>query len=318
MQENVSFHDHKPACLSLYDAVVEGLSRQEKTIPPKFFYDETGSRLFEAICEQPEYYLPDIERELYKRHANEISELTGRKRVVIEPGAGSLQKIRLLLNALEPSAYVPMDISGDYLKSASNELSREFPWLSIHAACVDFTHSLPVPATVSEQARLAFFPGSSLGNFHRAEAIEFLKMIADTVAPDGMLLIGVDTKKPSTILDAAYNDEAGVTAQFNLNLLNRIQNELKAEVDPDGFDHHAFYNQDKGRIEMHLVSNQPQAVKLDQHHFEFSPGETVHTECSYKYAPDEFFQLAQDAGFREVKHWLAEDELFAIYLLEVK
>ena len=318
MLSNVSFHDHKPENLSLYDAVVQGLSQESKMIPPKFFYDAKGSQLFDAICNQPEYYLPDIEQGLYKKFAGEIASHTGTGRVVIEPGAGSLQKIRLLLDALAPSAYVPMDISGEYLRDASHKLADDYPWLKIHAACVDFTHSLPLPAPVPEQSKLAFFPGSSLGNFHREEAQIFLHMIAQTVGTDGMLLIGVDTKKPPVILDAAYNDEAGVTAEFNLNLLHRIENELDAEVDKDGFDHHAYYNRDEGRVEMHLVSKQEQVVKLDEHQFRFFPGETVHTECSYKYTPDEFFQLASDAGFREVDHWLADDELFAIYLLAVE
>ena len=313
----VMFHDHKPEDLSLYDAVVEGLSQPRKVIPPKFFYDERGSRLFDEICDQPEYYLPDAERALLVKIVDEIAGLTGTGRVVIEPGAGSLAKIRLLLDALQPSAYVPMDISAEFLQDAALELSSDFPELPIHATCVDFTHSLPVPDPVPNQHRLAFFPGSSLGNFHQDEALEFLTRIHDALGQHGMLLIGVDTKKSSSILDAAYNDAAGVTAKFNLNLLQRIRHELEADCDPAGFDHHAFYNSDEGRVEMHLVSKQEQEVRINGHRFRFLPGETVHTECSYKYAPNEFLDLAGKAGFSLVKHWLANNELFGIYLLEV-
>ena len=318
MTSSVVFHDHKPEELSLYDAVVEGLSQSRKEIPPKFFYDERGSRLFDEICDQPEYYLPDAERALLINCAGEIAKLTGSGRVVIEPGAGSLAKIRLLLDVLQPSAYVPMDISAEYLQDAAVELSAEFPELPIHATCVDFTHSLPVPDPVPNHRRLAFFPGSSLGNFHPDEALAFLTRIHAAVGKEGMLLIGIDTKKSSSILDAAYNDAAGVTAEFNLNLLQRIRYELEADCDPSGFDHHAFYNQDKGRIEMHLVSRQEQEVRIDEHRFRFLPGESVHTECSYKYAPDEFLDLATQAGFSLVKYWLAEDELFGVYLLKVE
>jgi dimethylhistidine N-methyltransferase len=315
MENTVTFHDHKPQSLSLYDAVVEGLSQPCKAIPPKFFYDEKGSQLFDAICDQPEYYLPDVERRLLQGCAAEIASYTGKARVLIEPGAGNLAKVRLLLDELQPSAYVPMDISCEYLQWMSAELAADYPWLAIHAACVDFSHSLPLPAAVPAGKRLAFFPGSSLGNFHPPEAARFLAMVRNTVAEGGMLLIGVDTKKPVSILDAAYNDAAGVTAEFNLNLLQRMRRELAADVDPDGFDHRAFYNADKGRVEMHLVSQREQEVRVNGHRFHFERGESVHTECSYKYTPDEFHALARQAGFTPVQHWLAEGGLFAVYLL---
>lgn len=315
MENTVTFHDHKPQSLSLYDAVVEGLSQPCKVIPPKFFYDEKGSQLFDAICDQPEYYLPGVERRLLQDCAAEIVRYTGKARVLIEPGAGNLAKVRLLLDELQPSAYVPMDISCEYLQWMSAELAADYPWLAIHAACVDFSHSLPLPATVPAGKRLAFFPGSSLGNFHPPEAARFLTMVRDTVAEGGMLLIGVDTKKPVSILDAAYNDAAGVTAEFNLNLLQRMRRELAADVDPDGFDHRAFYNAAKGRVEMHLVSQREQEVRVNGHRFHFERGESVHTECSYKYTPDEFHALARQAGFTPVRHWLAEGGLFAVYLL---
>lgn len=315
MESQVTFDDHKPQELSLYDAVIQGFSATQKYIPPKFFYDKRGSQLFDQICNQPEYYLPDVERKLIHDSIDEITDLIGKECVIIEPGAGNLSKIRLLLDKMQPEAYVPMDISSDFLRWAANNLATDYPWLKIHASCVDFTHSMPLPDTLPNESRLIFFPGSSLGNFHKHEAQYFLHMLRQTLLPNGMLLIGVDTKKTPSLLNAAYNDAAGITAEFNLNLLQRIRHELQADCNPNYFDHHAFYNENAGRIEMHLVSQRQQAVRINDHRFNFESGETVHTECSYKYAPDEFIQLAESAGFSLLKHWLAEDDLFAIYLL---
>ncbi len=315
MEQRITFYDKSPDELNLYDAVVDGLSKSRKMIPPKFFYDEHGSKLFDAICQQPEYYLPDAERVLLNHCVEEVAKLAGPGRVIIEPGAGNLKKIRLLLDVLQPSAYVPMDISFDYLQQAAQTLANAFPWLPIHATCVDFSHSMPLPEHVPDGPRLAFFPGSSLGNFHPHEAIDFLMLIRNTVGHDGMLLIGVDTKKPVSILDAAYNDAAGLTAEFNLNLLHRIRKELDAECDLSSFNHHAFYNAEAGRVEMHLVSECAQEMRINGHRFRFSPGESVHTECSYKYTPEEFISLASEAGFSAMKYWLADGSMFAVYLL---
>ncbi|PVV27252.1 MAG: L-histidine N(alpha)-methyltransferase, partial [gamma proteobacterium symbiont of Ctena orbiculata] len=296
--ENVTFHDHKPQALSLYNAVVTGLSKSDKSIPPKFFYDQRGSELFDRICDQPEYYLPSVECRMLSDLADEIAKLTGKGRALIEPGAGSASKVRLLLDALRPSAFVPMDISFDYLKSSARALAMEYPWLPIHAACVDFTHSLPIPKEVPNGPRLLFFPGSSLGNFNPGEAGEFLRLVHDTVGEEGMMLIGVDTKKSEQVLHAAYNDAAGLTADFNLNLLQRMQQELNADIDPGVFEHLAFYNGEEGRIEMHLVSTQQQTLRLNGHRFEFEEGETVHTENSYKYSPTECINMVIDNGFK--------------------
>jgi dimethylhistidine N-methyltransferase len=315
MDKTVTFHDHKPESLSLYAAVVDGLSRQQKAIPPKFFYDQRGSELFDQICEQPEYYPPTVERRLLKEQAAEIAALTGTGRILIEPGAGNAAKVRLLLDALRPAAYVPMDISFDHLKLAAMALAEEYPWLPVHATCVDYSHSLPIPDVAPEGARLVFFPGSSIGNFEHAEAGRFLAMIRAAIGDDGMLLIGVDTKKPETILNSAYNDEAGITAAFNRNLLHRMQEELGMTCDPASFEHKAFYNADAGRIEMHLISTQEQTLRLNGYRFELAKRESLHTENSYKYAPQEFLQLAAQSGFRAVRHWQDAEGLFAIYLL---
>jgi dimethylhistidine N-methyltransferase len=216
---------------------------------------------------------------------------------------------------LKPSAYVPLDISCEYVKSAAHDLVQDYPWLPVHAACVDYTHSLPIPEPTPHNKRLVFFPGSSLGNFEPEQAEAFLRLCSRTAGEDGMLLIGVDTKKPNNILHAAYNDAAGVTAAFNLNLLHRIRRELDADLEPKEFKHQAFYNALVGRIEMHLVSRSHQRIRIDDHAFDFVPGETVHTECSYKYSPEEFLSMAQRAGFESCAHWLGERDLFALYLL---
>ncbi|MBW9256691.1 MAG: L-histidine N(alpha)-methyltransferase [Candidatus Thiodiazotropha sp. (ex. Lucinisca nassula)] len=314
--QNVTFHDHKQPALSFLDAVVEGLSQENKSIPPKFFYDERGSELFDRICEQPEYYPPSVERKMLSELSAEIVSLTGQNRLLIEPGVGSGAKVRLLLNDLKPSAFVPMDISSDYLKTVATQLAAEYPWLPVHAACVDYSHSLPLPDEAPDSPRLVFFPGSSLGNFDRTEAEAFLKMVREIMGEEGMLLIGLDTKKSEYVLNAAYNDAAGVTAEFNKNLLHRMRDELDIEVDPRSFDHHAFYNAAAGRIEMHLVSKRDQLLHLNGCCFELEQGESVHTENSYKYEPEEFFDLASKAGMVKVRHWLAEEGLFGIYLLE--
>jgi len=314
--ENVTFHDYKPVTLSFRDAVIDGLSREQKSIPPKFFYDERGSKLFDIICEQPEYYPPSVERRMLSQLAGEIASLTGTGRILIEPGAGSAAKVRLLLDALRPAAFVPMDISFDYLKSVATDLAREYPWLPTHAVCVDFTHSLPIPDFIAAGARLLFFPGSSLGNFSHREAEAFLGLVRNTIADDGMLLIGVDTKKSESLLNAAYNDAAGITAQFNLNLLYRMRQELGADCFPENFAHRAFYNAEAGRIEMHLVSRKKQELRVNGHCFNLEAGESLHTENSYKYTPGEFISMASGNGFREIRHWVDSDGLFAVYLLQ--
>lgn len=315
MRQQVTFHNLRPAGLSLREAVLRGLAKPQKSIPPKFFYDARGSALFDTICEQPEYYPPTVERRILAEQAEEIASLVGPGRMVIEPGAGSAEKVQLLLDALRPTAYVPMDISCDYLRDTAECLADSYSWLPVHAVCVDFAHSLPVPETAPNADRLVFFPGSSLGNFEPHEALGFLRMCRETVGAGGMMLIGVDTKKDHAILNAAYNDAAGVTAAFNRNLLQRIRRELGSDCRLDRFDHHAFYNAAAGRVEMHLVSTCEQQLRVDGQSFRFAKGESLHTECSYKYAPDEFMVLARQAGFGCMRHWLDADRLFAVYLL---
>lgn len=315
---NVSFHDYQPELESFRHAVLHGLAHEHKQIPPKFFYDERGSQLFEAILEQPEYYVPHVEKQLYRDHASAIATLIGKEAVLIEPGSGSCEKVQLLLDALRPAAYVPMDISGDFLRQSSAALGETFPWLHIHAACLDFTRELKLPQHVPQGRRVVFIPGSSLGNFDLPEAQHFLFHIAQLVGKGGGLLIGVDRKKDKAVLETAYNDAAGVTADFNLNLLVRINNELGGNFDLAQFAHYACYNEAMGRIEMHLTSLTAQRVQIAGKTFSFREGERIHTENSYKYHPAEFIALASAAGFTCEQHWTDPANLFGLYYCTVR
>lgn len=315
MKTFINFSDHRPHQASLQDAVIEGLSGEKRSIPPKYFYDTRGSELFEQICSQPEYYIPNAECEILQCYADEIADLTDPGCVLIEPGAGNSSKVRFLLDALRPSVYVPMDISGDFLVDSASVLAREYPWLNVHAAHIDFVHHLALPEELPDRHRVVFFPGSSLGNFEPQEAVIFLKKISATIGRQGALIIGIDVKKDKSILDAAYNDKQGVTAAFNLNLLERINRELRANFKPERFAHKAFFNEAAGRIEMHLVSECDQRVQVDGHVFEFSTGDSIHTEYSYKYTPHEFHQLASRAGFRSARYWLDSRALFSVHYL---
>jgi dimethylhistidine N-methyltransferase len=313
----VTFHDFEPRIQSLFEAVVEGLARPDKRVPPKFFYDARGSELFDGICAQPEYYLPDVERTLLHEMVDELAEHTETAGVLIEPGAGSAEKVRLLLDRLRPAAYVPIDISGEHLRRAAERLAADYPWLEIHASCDDFSQEMHLPESVPPGHRLAFFPGSSLGNFEPTEARRFLERLAGLVGHGGKLLIGVDNKKDQSVLHAAYNDAAGMTAEFNRNLLERINRELDADFEPEQFDHEAFYNSEQGRVEMHLISRREQEVHVDGHRFRFEAGERLHTENSYKYRPEEFLDIAAEAGFGLLKHWTDSRRYFSVFLLGV-
>jgi len=317
-ENDVRFYDYHPEMSDFYSEVIDGLQAQPKKIPPKFFYDEPGSRLFEKICELPEYYPTRTEQSILKDHADNIADILGDHPYIIEPGCGSCEKIKLLLDILKPKAYVPMDISRDFLQESARELSDEYPWLDIHAACVDFTAPISLPFCPAGVRKLAFFPGSSIGNFEPKQAAVFLKQVADMVGINGGLLIGVDLKKEHSILNDAYNDQAGVTADFNLNLLARINSELDADFDLDAFEHHAYYNDELGRIEMHLVSQKSQEIKIGEKLVGFELGESIHTESSYKYSVSEFQALGESAGFTPVEVWTDESQLFSVHYFEKK
>jgi dimethylhistidine N-methyltransferase len=297
--------------------VIDGLSQQQRCIPPKYFYDHAGSRLFESICEQPEYYPTRTEIALLQQYDREIAALAGSGCYLIEPGSGSCEKVRHLLEALRPAAYVPVDISCQHLESAAAGLADDFPWLDVHAVCADITHEVSLPFVPEPGDAVMFYPGSSIGNFDPADAVAFLGCLARITGQGGGLLIGVDLKKEHAVLDAAYNDAGGVTAAFNLNVLQRINRELDGDFDLETFNHHAFYNSAHGRVEMHLVSDRKQSVRIGGHRFDFNVGDSIHTENSYKYTIEEFQRLAQQAGFTPCQAWTDSDALFSVHFLRV-
>lgn len=312
------FYDMEPVSSTLYDDVIEGLSKKQKSIPPKYFYDETGSQLFDAICETEEYYPTRTEMKILTENLEEITTLLNNDCVLIEPGSGSSQKVRVLLDSFDPHTYMPLDISGDYLQNTAHRLATEYPELNVTAACVDFTAPIDLPHYPENKRRVVFFPGSSIGNFEPEKASNFLANMVDLAGQQGGLLIGVDLKKEEQTLNAAYNDGAGITADFNLNLLQHINDRLDANFDLGKFQHHAFYNKQSGRIEMHLISDCEQQVNVSDKKFSFKEGESIHTENSYKYTIDEFQSLAKQVGFLPKKVWTDRQGLFSIHYMEVK
>lgn len=306
-----------PSPLTLGEAVLHGLARRPRCIEPKFFYDEHGSRLFDAICDLPEYYLTRTEMDILESCAAEIAQLTGPDCTLIELGSGASRKIRLLLDALRPRHYVGVDISHEFLLKSLQQLARDYPWLEMKALCADFAQEISLPDDLGTANRLVFFPGSTIGNFEPHEALAFLQRVRRLIQQGGALVIGVDLKKEIQLLQAAYNDEQGITARFNLNLLARLRTELAADVDLDGFRHWAFYNPEPGRIEMHLVSRRRQTLRVLDREFEFLPDETIQTENSYKYSVEQFQSLARRAGLRPVRAWLDRAKLFSVHYLRV-
>ena len=296
-----------------HEDVVAGLSLPQKALPPKYFYDAAGSRLFERICRLPEYYPTRAELALTRRHLAHIARFARRGSALIEYGAGEGLKTRILIRGVRPSAYLPIDISEDALYQATKRLQREFPRLSIVAMKGDFSRPLDIPAFSRRERRVVYFPGSTIGNLTPEEAHAFLGMTRGQVGRSGAMLVGVDLKKDPTILHAAYNDSRGVTAAFNLNLLARINRELGGDFDLRRWRHYAFYNAAAGRIEMHLASLARQSARVGAHRFEFERGETIHTENSYKYSVEEFQALARGAGLRPTKVWLDSKGLSALH-----
>jgi len=294
-----------------------GLSKPQRSISPKFFYDAAGSALFDSICELPEYYPTRTEIRILTDCAGEIAQQIGPDAEIVEFGAGSLTKVRLLLDALEkPRRYVPIDISGEHLQLAAERLRLDYPNLAVQPVVADYTMPLVLPARDRGLGqRVGFFPGSTLGNFSPDEALAFLQL-AHRLLRGGGLLLGVDLVKDPALLHAAYNDAQGVTGAFNLNLLRRANRELGTDFDLDGFGHAAFYNAPLRRIEMHLVSRRAQEISLDGQRFAFEEGETIHTENSHKFSVDGLRALAQQAGFRPAAVWTDPQRLFSVHWLQ--
>ena len=298
-------------------AVLAGLSQPAKTLPCKYLYDERGARLFEIICELAEYYPTRTEIEILRRNAREIAALLGPRCTLVELGSGRSLKTRLLLDHLaQPAGYMPVDVARSQLLEYSAELARDYAGLEVLPVCADFTHDFELPDFPGDSRRtVVFFPGSTVGNLEPNEAAHFLRRLAHLCGAAGGLVIGVDLKKDSAVLNAAYNDARGITAEFNLNLLARANRELGAAFELAQFQHHAFYNDLAGCIEMHLVSRRRQVVPLDVAEFSFATGESIVTEHSYKYTPHEFRRLAARAGFKVVRCWTDENHWFSVQYL---
>lgn len=298
--------------------VVSGLSSTHKSLPAKYLYDAEGSRLFEAICATPEYYLTRTELALLRTSAADIARHIDNDTVLVEFGSGASVKTRILLDAApQLVAYVPIDISASALAQAGAAIERDYPRLKVAALAADFTTATALPALVHEQARLGFFPGSTLGNFTSGESVALLAHLRKLLGPGAQLLIGVDLVKDSDTLLAAYDDAAGVTAAFNRNLLTRINRELGADFDPGAFLHHARWNASESRMEMWLVSSREQTVRFAGHHFHFTLGEGLHTEHSHKFTPQRLAAIAECAGWKMKHHWLDHGQPFELLLLSV-
>jgi dimethylhistidine N-methyltransferase len=298
--------------------VLAGLSNSPKSLPCKFFYDQRGSALFEAICEVPEYYLTRTELGILKTHAGDMAARIGPNCRLVELGSGASIKVRLLLDALEtPLAYIPVDISRGFLRDAAASIATDFPELDVIAVCADYTRPFTLPKISGPAGKtVGFFPGSTIGNFEPEAVVQFLSHVGKLLGPGAEMLIGADVKKDKAILDAAYNDAAGLNAAFNLNLLHRIANELDSDIAIDDFAHVAFYNPDEGRVELYIKSLKDQSAVIAGRRFSFAAGEMIHTENSYKYAIPEFRTLAARAGFKALDTWTDAEGKFAVHYLQ--
>jgi L-histidine Nalpha-methyltransferase len=300
------------------EEILRGLRADVKTISPKYFYDDRGARLFEEICDQPEYYLTRTELEILRVCAPEIGALAGPHCALVEYGSGAGVKIRLLLDALDrPASYTPVDISHRQLADVAATLGRDYSALPIRPVCADYTRPLDIPPLPVRARRIGFFPGSSIGNFHPPEAIAFLRRVRQTLGRDGAIVLGVDPRKDARTLHAAYNDARGVTAEFNLNVLARLNRELGADFDLSLFRHRAFFNEAASRIEMHLESRAPQCVTIADERIRFDAGETIWTESSYKYDVDGLRVIVAAAGFEMTRLWTDARQLFWVAYLSV-
>ncbi len=317
MTRRIRLSDYAPTTGSFRDEVLAGLSAEPKTLPCKYFYDARGATLFERICELSEYYPTRVELGIMEGHVREMAALLGPRCLVIEYGSGAGKKIRMLLRHLQdPAGYVPIDISKEQLLTEARALGASFPDLEILPVAADYTgdYAIPIPSRPPAR-RVVYFPGSTIGNFDPPSARAFLRHVAEQCGPGGALLIGVDLRKDPEILHRAYNDAAGVTAEFNKNLLARINREIGADFPLDRFRHHAFYDPAEGRIEMHLVSLDDRAVRVGGETIAFERGETIWTESSYKYSIRGFAALAASAGFSAARVWTDAGAMFSVHYL---
>ncbi len=301
-------------CAFARDAI-EGLSRAPKQLPPKYFYDATGSELFEAITRLPEYYPTRTELAILRDRAADIAAFMPKGAALVEFGAGATTKVRRLLQSCAVSAYVPVDISGEFLNEQAKALHKDFPALGVYPVAADFTGAFKLPDAIAEMPKVGFFPGSTIGNFEPHEACRFLRSAAQILGTGARMIIGADLEKDERVLHSAYNDAAGVTARFNLNVLVRINRELGGNFDLSTFMHRAIYNRERHRIEMHLIAKKAQSVRFLGTSFSFRTGESIHTENSYKYSIERFTALARGSGWKACQSWTDEARMFSVHAL---
>ena len=311
----VASDDNAAATLAEYRReILDGLTAAQKRLSPKYLYDERGSQLFDEICALPEYYPTRTEVGLLRANAAELAALTGPRAEIVELGAGSSLKARLLLDSLtEPDSYLPVDISAAYLSEQAAEIALAYPRVAVHPVVADFTRPFALPRRIVRGRTLVFFPGSTIGNLSRVRAAALLASIAERIG--GALLLGVDVCHDPVVLHAAYNDSRGVTAAFNLNLLARLNRELGADFDLDGFEHSAVYDEENARIEMRLVSRRAQVVGIAGAAIPFRAGEHIVSEHSHKYSPHELTAMASAAGWRLCSSWVDDDGRFGVFFL---
>ena len=319
MEQKTSVLNFEPSLKAFREDVLQGMRVRPRSLPCKYFYDERGSQLFDAICELDEYYLTRAELAIMRENAAEIAKQIGPAAMLVEYGSGSSIKTRLLLQQMaQPAAYVPVDISREHLQSVANELNEAFPRIEVLPVCADFTKPFELPR--SQQAlthNVVYFPGSTIGNFQPAQARALLSRIAPLCGTGGGLIIGIDLKKDIATIEAAYDDMDGVTADFNLNLLERINRQLDGDFDLDQFEHSANYSVEHGRVEISVISQRQQVVTVADEPFHISAGESIRTEYSHKYTVEEFSLTARGVGLVLKQHWTDSDELFAVLHLVV-
>ncbi|WP_152206560.1 L-histidine N(alpha)-methyltransferase [Marinobacter changyiensis] len=299
----------------MVEEVLAGLTAKPKYCSPKYLYDQKGSELFETICELPEYYPTRTEEAILARAMPEIAALAGEDATLVEFGSGASRKVRLLLESLSIQRYLGIDISREFLIESTRRLAADYPWLEVHAACADFTRGVALPEVIDPKRLVGFFPGSSIGNFTPEAAEGFLNSLHQLLPPGSGLLVGVDLVKDHQILEAAYNDADGVTAEFNLNLLDHLRRKLGIAFHRERFHHRAFFNAEESRIEMHLDSRTAQVLQLKGKTIRLREGESIHTENSYKYSVSGFQSLAARAGFGSRRVWIDDQGLFSVHYL---
>jgi dimethylhistidine N-methyltransferase len=295
--------------------VIDGLSQHPKHLSPKYFYDAAGSELFEQITKLPEYYPTRTELSILRDRGEAIAAAIPPGAALIEFGAGATTKVRRLLESCSLAAYVPVDISGDFVKAQAEDLRRDFPSLAVYPVAVDFTAPFALPTEIAELPKVGFFPGSTIGNFEPHEACAFLRSAREILGSDARMVLGVDLEKNERALYEAYNDAAGVTARFNLNVLVRINRELGGNFDLSAFTHRAIFNRERHRIEMHLISRKAQSPRVLGRSFSFRPGESIHTENSYKYSIERLGALARGSGWKVQESWTDEARMFSVHAL---